>query len=101
MAKFLVTFHRGNMAQDPESVSHARHALVQWAAMTGPALVDVGAPIRSTATLTRDGIRDDDAVSPFLGWSVIDATDRNAAVLLLQDHPLLRLGALLQISEPV
>jgi hypothetical protein len=69
--------------------------------MTGPALVDAGAPVRSTATLTRDGIHDEDAVSPFLGWSVIDASDRDAAVLLLQDHPLLRLGALLQISEPV
>jgi hypothetical protein len=89
------------MAQDRESVSHARHSLVEWAAMTGPALVDAGAPIRSTATLTRDGIHDEDAESPFLGWSVIDATDRNAAVLLLRDHPLLRLGALLQISEPV
>jgi hypothetical protein len=101
VAKFLVTFHRGDMVQDPESVSHARHALVEWAAMTGPALVDAGAPVRSTATLTRDGIHDEDAVSPFLGWSVIDASDRDAAVLLLQDHPLLRLGALLQISEPV
>jgi hypothetical protein len=101
VAKFLVTFHRGDMAQDPESVSNARHALIEWAAMTGPALVDAGAPIRSTATLTRDGIHDGYAVSPFLGWLVIDAADRNAAVLLLQDHPLLRLGALLQISEPV
>jgi hypothetical protein len=89
------------MAQDPESVSRARHALVEWAAMTGPALVDAGAPIRSTATLTRDGIQGEDAVNPFLGWSVIDAMDRNAAVLLLQDHPFLQLGELLQISEPV
>jgi hypothetical protein len=101
VAKFLVTFHQGDMVQDPEFVSHARHALVEWAAMTGPALVDAGAPIRSTATLTRNGIHDEYAVSPFLGWSVIDATDRDAAVVLLEDHPLLRLGALLQISEPV
>jgi hypothetical protein len=101
VAKFLVTFHSGDMAQDRELVAQARLALVQWAAMTGPALVDAGAPVRSTATLTREGIQDGDGARPFLGWSVIDATDRNAAVLLLQDHPLLRLGAWLQISEPV
>ena len=101
MAKFLVTFHQGEMAQDPESVSRARHALVEWAAMTGPTLVDAGAPVRSTATLTRNGVHDEDVGSRFLGWSVIDAADRNAAVLVLQDHPLLRLGAVLQISEPV
>jgi len=36
-----------------------------------------------------------------MGWSVIDAPDYIAAVDLLQDHPLVGLGALLQISEPI
>jgi len=36
-----------------------------------------------------------------MGWSVIDTSDYIAAVDLLRDHPLLRLGALLQISEPI
>jgi hypothetical protein len=101
VAKFLVTFHRGDMAQDPESISAARQALVRWADKTGLALVDAGAPIRSTATLTRQGVSDGEAAVLFLGWSVIDAPDRKAAVRLLQDHPLLALGALVQINEPI
>ena len=100
MAKFLVTFQWGEMGQDPESISEARRALVRWAAKAESALVDIGAPIRSTATLTRHGIQDGDAAA-FMGWSVIDASDYIAAVDLLQDHPLIGLGALLQISEPI
>jgi len=41
------------------------------------------------------------ATALYLGWSVIDAPSRHAAVHLLQDHPLLELGALLQINEAV
>ena len=101
MAKFLVTYLHGDMAQERASIAAARRALVQWAARTGPALIDAGAPIRSTITLSRTGYRDDENENPFLGWSVIDASDREAAVRLLQDHPLIALGALLQISEPI
>jgi hypothetical protein len=101
VAKFLVTFHQGDMAQDRDSIAKARHALVRWATEAGLALVDVGAPIRSVATLTRQGLSNEGAAVPFLGWSVIDAADRGAAARILQDHPLLALGALLQINEPV
>ena len=101
MAKFLVTFQWGEMSQDLDSISEARTALVQWAAKAESALVDIGAPIRSTATLTRHGVHDGDASAAFMGWSVIDASDYIAAVDLLQDHPLVGLGALLQISEPI
>jgi len=41
------------------------------------------------------------ATALYLGRSVIDAPSRHAAVHLLQDHPLLELGALLQINEAV
>jgi hypothetical protein len=101
VAKFLVTFQWGDMARDPATIFEARHALARWAAKTGPALLDAGAPVRSAATLSRDGAHDGEAAVPFMGWSVVDAADLKAAVKLLHDHPLLRLGALLQVSEPI
>jgi hypothetical protein len=101
VAKFLVIFQWGDMARDPDTITEARQALARWEAKTGPALVDAGTPIRSTATLSRDGGASGDVAVPPMGWSLIAATDRNAAVQLLQDHPLLGLGALLQINEPI
>jgi hypothetical protein len=100
VAKFLVTYMPGDMAQDRDTIAAARRELVRWAERTGFALVDVGAPIRSTTTLTRDGGHLH-TTQPLMGWSVISAADLKAAVQLLQDHPLLPLGAVLQINEPV
>jgi hypothetical protein len=101
VAKFLVTFLPGDMAQDAASIAAARRALALWMTRTGFALVDAGGPIRSTTTLSRDGISYTNTSDPWMGWSVIDAADRQAALRLLQDHPLLPLGAVLQINEPV
>jgi hypothetical protein len=101
VAQFLVIFQWGDMARDPDTISEARQAIARWEAKTGPALIDAGTPIRSTATLSRDGASSRDVAVPLMGWSLIDAKDRSAAVQLLQDHPLLGLGALLQINEPI
>jgi len=68
---------------------------------TGAALADLGVPIRSTTTISSEGIHDGTPAGPFIGWSVIEAEDTNAAVRLLEDHPFISRGGILQLSEPV
>jgi hypothetical protein len=36
-----------------------------------------------------------------MGWSVIEAADREAAVRIVRDHPFISRGGILQVSEPV
>jgi hypothetical protein len=101
MTRFLVTYHAGEMAQDPESVAAARRAFVEWAAKAGPALADHGAPIRSSLVMSGNGSHGGWAAPPFLGWSVIEAADRNEAARVMAEHPFVAMGCVLQISEPV
>jgi len=101
MARFLVTYYAGDMPQDPESIAQARRAFSQWAARAGAALADVGAPVRSTTTISGDGIHNGPPAGPFMGWSVIEAEDGPAAVRLMQDHPFVSRGGILQLSEPI
>ena len=101
MARFLVTYYAGDMPQDPESIAQTRRAFIQWAAKTGAALADVGAPIRSATTISSDGIRDGAPAGPLMGWSVIEAEDGNAAVRLMVDHPFISRGGTLQLNEPI
>jgi hypothetical protein len=101
MARFLITYHAGDMPQDPEAIAQVRRAFIQWAAKTGAALADVGAPVRSAMTITSDGIHDGGPASPFMGWSVIEAEDCEAAVRLVVDHPFLSRGGIVQLSEPI
>ena len=101
MARFLITYHAGDMSHDPESIALARQAFAQWATKTGPALADFGAPVRSTTTICSGGIHDGTPAGPFMGWSVIEAEDGDTAVRLLRDHPFLSRGGIVQLSEPV
>ena len=100
MPRFLVTYHGSNMPHDAESMTKARDAFMHWAGKTGPALVDPGAPIGATRTVSSHGPKDGFAEGPFNGWSVIDAADLNAAAKLLADHPFIGRGGVLQINEP-
>ena len=101
MARFLVTYYVGDMPQDPESIAQARRAFAQWAVKTGAALADIGAPTRSATTIASDGVHDDAPAEPFMGWSVIEAEDGNAAVCLMKDHPFISRGGILQLNEPI
>jgi hypothetical protein len=89
------------MPQDPESIAETRRALIQWAAKTRTALADMGAPIRSATTISSDGIHDGTPAGPFMGWSVIEAEDSDAAIRLMEDHPFISRGGIVQLSEPV
>jgi hypothetical protein len=101
MAMFLITYYAGDMPQNPDSIEQARDAFAHWAAKTGAALAEVGAPVRSTTTISSGGIHNGALGRPFMGWSVIEAEDCYAAVRLLQDHPFISYGGILQLSEPI
>lgn len=100
MPRFLVTYHGSNMPHDAESMAKARDAFMHWAGKVGRALVDPGAPISASRTVSVKGTKDGLADEPFNGWSVIEAADMNAAVKLLADHPFIGRGGVLQINEP-
>jgi hypothetical protein len=87
---------------DPAVMAAAREAFMVWADKTGAALVDPGAPVGSTSTITSGGLeRGAHSDLPFNGWSVIEATDADAVAQLLADHPFLGREGILQINAPV
>ena len=100
MPRFLITYHGSEMPRDPESVASARAAFGQWAAKTGDALVDPGAPVGATQTVSSAGTQDGLAAGPVNGWSVLEAANAEEAAQKLSDHPFIGRGGVLQISEP-
>jgi hypothetical protein len=101
MAKFLITYYAGDMPPDPDSIASARRAFMRWAEQAGPALAEVGTPVRSAMTIGAERVGDAVDQQPLMGWSVIEAVDSDAAVRLVRDHPFISRGGILQISEPV
>lgn len=101
MPRYLVTYYAGHMPSDPAAIADARRAFIRWAEQAGPALADVGAPVRSAMTVGTNGGAAPVPGESLMGWSVIEAADSDAAVRLMQDHPFISRGGVLQISEPV
>lgn len=101
MPRFLVTYHGSEMPHDAEAMAQARAAFMQWAEKTGSALVDQGAPIAGTKTISTAGVNEGAAEGPFQGWSVVEAPDEDAAAGILSDHPFVGRGGVLQINTPV
>lgn len=89
------------MQSDPVSIADARRAFVQWAEQAGPALADIGAPVRSSTTIAADSARDGVAGEPLMGWSIIEAADHDGAIQFVRNHPFLSRGGIVQVSEPI
>ena len=100
MARVLITYPGAGMPHDPDAMAQAKQAFAEWAAKAGSALVEPGAPIRSSKTLSEAGMIDGDASDPITGWSVVEASDPEKVAELLRDHPFISRGGILQISTP-
>jgi hypothetical protein len=96
MPRFLVTYVGGAMPHDPEIMAQARAAFGAWLAQSGGAVTDPGAPVRTVARLAAGEPADEAQVS---GFSIIEASDVEAAKELLSTHPFIGRGGTLQVSE--
>ena len=101
MPRFLVTYHGGGMPESEEGRQQAMAAFGAWIAATGKALVDPGAPLGASRTVSAGLVTDGAAPGPFNGYSILDAADLDSAVEKVRDHPYVGRGGSLQVSEAV
>lgn len=101
MPKFLVTYHGGGMPASEEGRQQAMAAFAAWVGAAGAALVDPGAPLGASKTVSAGSVTDGDAPGPVTGYSVLDAPDLDRAVELVRDHPFVGRGGSLQVSQAV
>jgi hypothetical protein len=73
----------------PPDASH--EGWPEWFDKAGGAVVDVGSPMANGVVLHADGSTSDQA-APLRGYGLIQAEDRDEAIELVRDHPLLAAG---------
>jgi hypothetical protein len=101
MARFLVTYHGGGMPEGDEARQQAMAAFSKWVEQTGKALVDPGAPLGPSKTVSSGTVTSGTASGPSGGYSIIEAGDIDAAVELVRDHPFVARGGSLQVTMAV
>jgi len=98
MPKFLVTYH-GAGAPSPEEAQQAMAAFMAWVQSTGDSMVDPGAPLGASRTVTSAGESSESAQGAVAGYTVIEAADLDAAAGLVRTHPFIARGGTLQLWE--
>ena len=102
MTSFLVTYHgAGGMPEGEEARQQAMADFGAWVGKVGEALTDPGAPLGPAMTVSSEGVRSGDAEGRVSGYSVLRADDMDSAVALVRDHPFVRRGGSLQVTEAV
>jgi hypothetical protein len=102
MPKYLITYHGGGeMPASPEAREQMLAAFGTWVAEVGDAMVDPGAPLAGSKTVTAEGVADGVAGGAASGYTVLHAASLDEAAALLRTHPFLKRGGSLQLSEGV
>jgi hypothetical protein len=101
MPKFLVTYHGGGMPASEDERQQAMAAFAAWAALAGEALIDPGAPLGASRTVSASSVTDGAAQGPAAGYSILDTADLDSAVALVRSHPFVGRGGSLQISQAI
>jgi hypothetical protein len=87
MPKYLVLYRASVSTQEqmasgpPEQAQAGMELWMQWAGKAGRALIDMGSPLQSVATVGKAGL-------PAIGgFSILEADNPNAVQELFDDHP--------------
>ena len=102
MTKYLLAYHGGQMAHDEAEQAKAMAAWGEWFTSLGAAVVDGGAPVGAATTLAADGATSaGGGANPVSGYSVITASDLDAAVALAKGCPILQAGGSIEVAETI
>jgi hypothetical protein len=99
MAKYLLVYHGGGMAEGEEAQAASMAAWGAWFENLGPALADGGNPCGQAKTISGDTVSDGGGANPATGYSLIEADSLDAAAGLAKGCPVLQSGGSVEVAE--
>ncbi len=102
MPKYVLAYHGGGMPESEAEQASVMAAWGAWFGSLGDAVVDDGNPTGASKTLASDGSTSDGGGSnPITGYSLVNATDLDAAVSLAKGCPILAAGGAIEVAEAI
>ncbi len=95
MSKFIALYTSDTSAEEQMQVSSEADKAemkkwMDWSVAAGPALLDFGLPLGNGKTVSSDGVKE--SALPVTGYSIVEATNIDAAIKLFAAHPHLSNG---------
>ena len=94
MAEFLMVYHGGSMPETDDEIAHEMARWGDWMNSLGGQLVEPGAPVGKSKTLSASGVTDDGGANPVSGYSIVEAENIEAALALIKACPHLDSGTI-------
>jgi len=102
MPKYVLAYHGGGMPESEAEQAAVMEAWGAWFGSLGDAVADIGNPIGGSKTLNADGsTTDGGGANPLTGYSLVNATDLEAAVSLAKGCPILNAGGSIEVAEAI
>lgn len=99
MTKFVYVYHGGTMPATPEEGARIMAAWTAWFGSLGNAVVDAGAPFGKSTTVGATGVADNGGANPASGYSIVEAADMAAAVVMARGCPIIGNSGSVEIAE--
>ena len=93
MPDFIFAYHGGGMPETPEEGAKAMAAWQTWYGAMGNAVLNPGAPVGMSRTVSADGIVDNGGANPLSGYTVVKADDFDAACEMAKGCPMVADGS--------
>lgn len=93
MPKFLFAYHGGGMPDTPEEGAKMMAKWNAWYGEMGDAVVDGGAPVGMSMTVSSAGVAGDGGANPISGMTIVEAADQAAACEMAKGCPMVGDGS--------
>jgi len=92
MPNFIFAYHGGKRPDSPEEGAKVMAQWEAWFKDMGDALVNPGNPVGMSKTVSASGVADNGGANPLSGFTIIDASDMDAAVAMAKGCPMVSSG---------
>lgn len=102
MAKYVLAYHGGGMAETEAEQAAVMAAWGAWMEGLGAALTDPGNATANSATINSDGSTTaGGGANPITGYSLIQADSLDEALTLVKGCPILSSGGSIEVAEAI
>lgn len=92
MPNYVFAYHGGSMPETPEEGAKVMAAWNDWYGSMGDSVVDGGAPVGMSKTVSAKGTADDGGANPLSGYTVVKADNIEAACEMAKGCPMVVSG---------
>ena len=101
MTNYVFIYHGGGMPDTPEEGAAMMEKWQAWYGTMGSSVVDGGAPVGMSRTVSSAGVVNDGGPNPVSGYTVVSADDFDAACEMAKGCPILEQDGSVEVAEKV